>query len=275
MQTILILGSLNTPGPLAEQVAAIFDSLTILQYLIIFGAVIIGAVVSLIISEKLRMNSYKAKAQLKRLQSSNDGNAGLRQAVDEIYQKAGMTDHDEHMSLERKLIKQSKWSIPAGLISIVMFAVIIIAFLCGIGLMTTYTTALKHGHYKGINVTTDKMWYRIENSPVESKLPDDFYDDPTGCLIIYYKFGCPDCEAMHQQLTDLTADMKNIYWISTRSEQGQTLLEKYPVSEVPSAVYIKHDGTPLTYILYRRIDNTTVPDEQAISDMLDAISKDH
>lgn len=74
----------------------------------------------------------------------------------------------------------------------------------------------------------------IQNSPKEDKLPDDL----TGCIIIYYKFGCPDCEAIYTELKEKLSDKPNVYWIASRSIQGKKLLGSYPVEKVPTGVYI-------------------------------------
>ena len=56
-----------------------------------------------------------------------------------------------------------------------------------------------------------------------------------------------------------TNSIKNIYFVSSRSERGKKLLEQYPVDEVPAIVYvrIKESEISKTYteVLYEKIKN--------------------
>lgn len=69
-------------------------------------------------------------------------------------------------------------------------------------------------------------------------------EDLSGSIIIYFKYGCGDCYDIHDELTDTLKNRNNhIYFISTKSETGETLLKKYPVAEVPSAIYITKENS--------------------------------
>lgn len=73
----------------------------------------------------------------------------------------------------------------------------------------------------------------------ESKnVPED--DGLRGAVLIYYKPGCADCEAIWDALSEalVEADRPDVYLINTRSPTGRALLEKYPVKEVPAGVYV-------------------------------------
>lgn len=116
----------------------------------------------------------------------------------------------------------------------------IIMIVCGIGIGITAAIADSHGmpseDYTGISIA--KAIHSIANSPVESKMDTD--DVPGGTIILYYKFGCKDCEAVYKDLKAQTKDIADVYWISTESKTGETLLDKYPVTEVPSGVYVRN-----------------------------------
>lgn len=73
-------------------------------------------------------------------------------------------------------------------------------------------------------------------TPFEDELPDDL----TGAIVIYYKYGCPDCEAVYPALSKRLSNTNNVYWISTEGDQGKLLLQLYPVDEVPSGIYIRN-----------------------------------
>lgn len=89
------------------------------------------------------------------------------------------------------------------------------------------------------NMTISEIEWCSENSPVEDNLPDNI----TNSIIIYYRFGCKDCEAVYPELSNEIADKENIYWISTESKQGKKLLESYPVTSVPTGIYIHSNNT--------------------------------
>ncbi len=80
----------------------------------------------------------------------------------------------------------------------------------------------------------------IVHTPVESSVKPE--DIKSGDIIIYYRFGCKDCEAVYKDLKNSLADVSDVYWISTRSETGKALLKTYPVTEVPSGVYVRKTG---------------------------------
>ena len=47
-------------------------------------------------------------------------------------------------------------------------------------------------------------------------------------MLIFFRFGCSDCEAVYQDLSLALQNKPDIYWVSTMSNQGQDLLSKYP-----------------------------------------------
>lgn len=110
-------------------------------------------------------------------------------------------------------------------------------------------------------------------SPVESKLPDNF-GKLKGSIIIYYRYGCPDCEAIFDKLSEQLKDKENIYWVSTQTEQGKKLLKKYKVNEVPSGIYIRKksynpDFTYTTKLLFKKENNKQVLDEKSVKRLLE------
>lgn len=90
----------------------------------------------------------------------------------------------------------------------------------------------------------------IKYSPFESLIKPE--DIKRGDIIVYYEFGCKNCEAVYEDLRDKLKDVSDVYWISIQSETGKTLLETYPVTEIPSGVYVQKTGnTPFNkFLLY-------------------------
>lgn len=84
------------------------------------------------------------------------------------------------------------------------------------------------------------LWHHMTHSlrDQSKELPAD----KSGCIIILYRWGCDDCENAHKQLYQTIQDNTGVYAISTRSELGKSLVEKYGIIEVPAAVYIENDA---------------------------------
>lgn len=62
-------------------------------------------------------------------------------------------------------------------------------------------------------------------------------------LVVLYRFGCPDCERVHQQIKhDFPRSNSKIYYVPSRSKYGKYLVKKSEAKIVPSVVYIdKHN----------------------------------
>lgn len=109
----------------------------------------------------------------------------------------------------------------------------------------TLMTASSHGMYQN-NLSWKTITESIQTTPKEDKLPKNL----TGCIILYYRFGCSDCEAVYPAMSEFFDGYDDVYWISTRSKQGKTLLETYPVAHVPTGVYITDSGTGIYRTMY-------------------------
>ena len=68
----------------------------------------------------------------------------------------------------------------------------------------------------------------------EDKLPEN----TKGAIIIFVKYGCPDCIGIAPTIRDLAA-YDNVYIIHSTSPVGQELIQKYNIADVPSAVYVR------------------------------------
>ena len=114
-------------------------------------------------------------------------------------------------------------------------------------LLTIYTLdafdTIHHGIQHGVfdpETSLEEIRMRVPMTPKESNLTPG--TDLSDKMVIFFRFGCSDCEAVYQDLQLAMNDKPGVYWISTRSLQGQKLLEKYPIDETPSLVYIYPDG---------------------------------
>lgn len=117
-----------------------------------------------------------------------------------------------------------------GIFLVVLLVPVISILVLDVG----YDTATKHGANTR-DMTIRFMYDGIKTTPIESTLPEDL----SGAIIIYYRFECPDCRAVHNELMQASAGVQNIYFIPSRGEQGAKLIEQYPVDAVPSGIYIR------------------------------------
>lgn len=123
-----------------------------------------------------------------------------------------------------------------------MTAVTLICAVISVINVILYQKAIEHGLYTN-DISITKMLTGINNSPNEDSLPNDI-NDLKGCIIIYYRFGCKDCEGIYKELTQYISDNNmTVRFISTRSQQGQKLMKIYPIQEVPTGIYIHKNQT--------------------------------
>lgn len=125
-----------------------------------------------------------------------------------------------------------------AVISIV--TILLTGTLCGF-----YLIAGQHGLYTS-DLTLNQLYNGVFNTPVDQS--DEIPDNLAGCILIFYQFGCKDCDAIYNDLCAGIEGYDNIYWISAKSERGQALLELYPIESVPTGVYIQNENGMTTYI---------------------------
>lgn len=135
------------------------------------------------------------------------------------------------------------------IIIIIFYALALYAALTAISACTLADIMKDHGCENPMKYKADiqSVWKSIRNTPTEDLLPDTSEDK----LIIYYRFGCSDCELLYHKMEQELQNIPNVYWIATRSEQGKEIRKKYPVKTVPSGVVIK-DGKTKTRVLYKK-----------------------
>lgn len=144
----------------------------------------------------------------------------------------------------------------------IMLAVFVICFVITIHTINLIQTGIQHGVFDE-DTTISEIVRRLPKTPKESELPDN----PSDIFIIYFKFGCSDCEAVYPELSRQVRNQPDVYFISTRSEQGKALQEKYPIDETPTLVYIYPDGTRFAkFLLYEKDPSGQVVLAQAMLD---------
>ena len=73
----------------------------------------------------------------------------------------------------------------------------------------------------------------------------------TDVVIGFYRFGCPDCVTIHDELESWAAENDlDLVWVSTRSEIGRKLFLSQPVDQVPTLMAVRADNETLTRIAF-------------------------
>lgn len=106
-----------------------------------------------------------------------------------------------------------------------------------------------------------------DKTPVSQTLPSD----RNGDIVILYKYDCPDCEAIYDQLNDAIQDTnaKDVHFIASSSETGRELIEEGDIPTAPTGIYLRHEalnnGSAITHIpLATSNGNETVLDTAAL-----------
>lgn len=128
--------------------------------------------------------------------------------------------------------------------------------------------AVKHGCDNVFAYTIQSLTQHINASPREDTVPDDL----TGSVILYYRFGCTDCESIYDELQSRTSNWDNTYWVATRSAQGISIREKYPVANVPSGVYVTSSGKSVVKPLVKQ---SGILDTKALQELAALLSYDN
>jgi len=78
----------------------------------------------------------------------------------------------------------------------------------------------------------------------------------TDVVIGFYRFGCPDCVTVHDELESWAAKNDlDLVWVSTRSEVGRRLFLSQPVDQVPALMAVRSNDETLTRIAFEVDEN--------------------
>lgn len=112
-------------------------------------------------------------------------------------------------------------------------------------------------------------FYEILNSLKDTPKEDTLPKDLSGSIVIFYRFGCPDCKAIYPELNERLSDVPDVYYVLSRSEQGKELRKSYPIPSVPTAMYFSANGKHCyTYELDKQEDGTTVLNTENLERLL-------
>lgn len=157
-------------------------------------------------------------------------NVKKKSHVDEIGDFGVAVENVKLMKWYRVFTKSAIIFFTISLLSIIAYSVI-------------FAKAKKYGAYGDFYKKNSiaEIDYNIKNGFIDQS--DEVPDDPKGCVIIFFKWGCTDCLNIHDELLEkLTEyDLFKTYFVSSKSDRGQELLAEYPMDSVPSGIYIYYD----------------------------------
>lgn len=152
-------------------------------------------------------------------------------------------------------------------LSIIAFA---LALICLFGYSLIFSQARKYGAYGDFykKNTLSEIQYNIAHGFVDQS--DEVPEDPKGCVIIFFRWGCPDCTNIHDALLEKMKeyDLYKTYFVSSRSDRGQELIEQYPIEAVPSGIYIYYDMNSGVPYQYKVLNDGTALDEYNLDTLL-------
>lgn len=104
--------------------------------------------------------------------------------------------------------------------------------------------------------------------------PDSADSIEKGDLVVFYKFGCPDCDAIYAAADKLAAESGvTLKWVSTDTDLGREFAEAHSIDWTPTGVYVLNEKIGETEIIQTRIDKTegdqTVLDVDALSNLIE------
>lgn len=146
------------------------------------------------------------------------------------------------------------------------FAFISCCILCFIVSITTIM-GYRHGMYR-LSDTIPRICESIQHSPDISEQDVPPIDELNGSIVILYKFGCKDCESVYFQIQNELKEHsdKEIYWLSSRSKQGQEFLKRYPVDFVPTGIYVYNDQNSMVTYTQKPLAITGTDDNVVFND---------
>lgn len=145
--------------------------------------------------------------------------------------------------------KLTKLHTIATRVAIVFFAISLVGIFV---YSSIFAKARKYGAYGDFYKTCTLAEIKENNAHGFIDQSDEVPEDTKGCMLIFFKWGCPDCNNIHDQLVEKMKDYEQykLYFVSTRSDRGKQLVDQYAIDWTPSMTYVYYeDGRYQTRIL--------------------------
>ena len=98
------------------------------------------------------------------------------------------------------------------------------------------------------NTTLEKAIEGFNKSPYQSVIPENL-DELKGKLVVFYRYTCPDCHAILNDVQKLLSEYDDVYYLSSRSNEAFAIRQKFAdIILVPSIMLIGTDEKPATYV---------------------------
>lgn len=227
------------PSLIEELLTPIFSNIPLPFVMILFTILFVASVFCLFHIEKFRLNQASLQNRRHHL----------------LLDKTQLEENRPEIIQINRQIKSTKH---INLLRYVMYFIVCISGIIGFASIDLFTTAYEHGYREYTKYTIDEIIHSVQNSPKEDILPDDLEN----ITVIYYRFGCNDCNQLYNQLSAYFQNLSDVYWVATRSKQGQELRETFPVENVPTAIFITNENTAVNFEITTK---STVNDKTIIS----------
>lgn len=160
------------------------------------------------------------------------------------------------------------WRRSMGPAALALHAVAV-AWLCMLAVVTAL--ALDRGLYS-LHMPLGEVACDVPASPIDES---NAVPDTGERVLAFYRFDCPDCHATRRGIDAWASENGiDLYWVSTRSERGAELFDRYHLHRVPTLVAVDADGEVLARQAYVVDDDGTVHvNEIATSDILAFLQK--
>lgn len=135
------------------------------------------------------------------------------------------------------------------------FAVSVLSILLYASILNKATQYGAYGDFEKQNTMSEIVTNIRFGFPDQS---EEVPEDPKGSVILFYRWGCTDCVAVHDALLAKLEDydLYKTYFVSSQSKRGKELLEQFPMESVPSGIYIRYDTSNNGYQGYALNDGT-------------------
>lgn len=126
-----------------------------------------------------------------------------------------------------------------------LIIIALIVAIIGISTPSYMLPPIISGMSKGMNHVEWQQLSLAQIKDINASTPnaDTLPNNRKGCIVILYKYGCPDCEAIYDELTKYIAINKaSVYFIPSGSPEGKKLVETGKITNVPTAIYIRNEA---------------------------------
>ena len=162
---------------------------------------------------------------------------------------------------------RTAWRIRKAILKIGLTIGVILLIICGwlvtrLGLKGVYAKEILNA-----NFTESLNFIRFGPSSDEKTLPDSL----RGQTVIFYRFGCEDCDAIYPALKEAAAKsgLDTVWYIPSRSEKGNELRETVQITTVPSAAYFGYDGLVYVYPLDKKTEGIATFNDESWNRVLE------